>query len=161
MDRTEHVTLNYVYKNGRLEPFPFECHIPPWTPEPGKRSSVRRIIDQFAPILERGGVMLGVIDNEQLVGFAILRYDLEPGMAQLAALFVGNGYRRHGLATKLTAEVIRRSRADGAKRLYVSATPSESAVGFYRSQGFELAEKVNKELYALEPEDIHMILDLA
>jgi hypothetical protein len=50
--------------------------------------------------------------------------------------------------------------ADGARKLYVSATPSVSAVGFYRNRGFELAEEVNKELFELEPEDIHMIMKL-
>ena len=40
--------------------------------------------------------------------------------------------------------------------MYVSAVPSESAVGFYRSQGFTPTQEVDEELYALEPEDIHM-----
>ena len=44
--------------------------------------------------------------------------------------------------------------------MYVSATPSESAVGFYRSLGFEQVTAVNPQLFALEPEDIHMILPL-
>jgi GNAT superfamily N-acetyltransferase len=82
-------------------------------------------------------------------------------MAQLDALFVSNGYRRRGIATRLLSRIVRLARADGADQLYVSATPSESAVGFYTSQGFRLAEKVNRELYLLEPEDIHMIRSLA
>jgi hypothetical protein len=44
-----------------------------------------------------------------------------------------------------------------ATELYVSATPSVSAVGFYLSQGFRLAETVNEALYAMEPEDTHMV----
>jgi hypothetical protein len=44
--------------------------------------------------------------------------------------------------------------------LYVSATPSESAVGFYTGQGFRPTEEVNEELFELEPEDIHMIKPL-
>jgi hypothetical protein len=45
---------------------------------------------------------------------------------------------------------------DGAREIYVSATPSESAMGFYMSQGFRPADNVNEELYKQEPEDIHM-----
>ena len=52
------------------------------------------------------------------------------------------------------------AKACDAKRLYVSAVPSESAVGFYLKQGFEPTEDVHPDLYELEPEDIHMILNL-
>ena len=45
----------------------------------------------------------------------------------------------------------------GAKGMYVSSSPSANTVAFYKSQGFELAKEVNKELYDLELEDIHMI----
>jgi hypothetical protein len=44
--------------------------------------------------------------------------------------------------------------------VYVSATPSESAVGFYTSMGFTPTPDPIPELFALEPEDIHMIIDL-
>jgi hypothetical protein len=52
------------------------------------------------------------------------------------------------------------ARREGARRVYVSATPSGSAVGFYRSQGFALTRDPVPELLALEPEDIHMIKEL-
>jgi len=52
------------------------------------------------------------------------------------------------------------AREAGSRRMYVSSTPSSSAVGFYIAQGFKLAEEVDAELYALEPEDIHLILEL-
>jgi hypothetical protein len=44
--------------------------------------------------------------------------------------------------------------------MYISSIPSSSAVGFYLAQGCKLAEEVDAELYALEPEDIHLILNL-
>ncbi len=52
------------------------------------------------------------------------------------------------------------ARQAGSSQMYISSTPSASAVGFYLSQGCRLAEEVDPELYALEPEDIHLILDL-
>jgi len=90
----------------------------------------------------------------------MLRYELSDTVAQLALLHVSRAYRRQGIATRLFQEACRLARGDGAEELYVSATPSESAVGFYRSQGCRLAEQVNEELYAEEPEDIHMIKTL-
>lgn len=49
---------------------------------------------------------------------------------------------------------------DGATHLYVSATPTGSAVGFYTSKGFAPTDTPHPDLLAEEPEDIHMILDL-
>jgi len=65
-----------------------------------------------------------------------------------------------GIARHLTQEMIAYARQDGADRVYVSATPSGSAVGFYRSQGFRLCPDPLPELFKLEPEDIHMVLEL-
>jgi hypothetical protein len=53
-------------------------------------------------------------------------------------------------------EVERLARASGARELYVSAVPSGSAVGFYQSCGFELTDDLDSDLFAKEPEDIHM-----
>jgi ribosomal protein S18 acetylase RimI-like enzyme len=78
----------------------------------------------------------------------------------LAVLHVSRAHRRQGIATALTEIVHRLAVEAGAKKLYVSATPSGSAVGFYRSQGFELIDEPHPDLYALEPEDIHMIKTL-
>ena len=72
------------------------------------------------------------------------------------ALYVDQAARRSGVAGALTDEVERLARRSGAQSLYVSATPSESAVGFYLSRGFQLARHVNEELSAREPEDIQM-----
>src|SRR6266700_2523669 len=91
---------------------------------------------------------------------AVLEYHLTEGMAHLVALFVSKDSRRQGIAAQLTQETMRLAKATGAGQLYVSATPSASAIGFYLSQGFVLAKQVHKELYALEPEDIHLIRQL-
>jgi len=157
IDRSEHVTTGYVYEGGKLRAERVDWRVPRW-PMDGDGFSVRAHMEGITPILEDGGVMLGAFDGRgQLVGFAVLRYRLAERMAQLDALFVSRPYRRQGIATRLTSWVARLAKADGAAELYVSATPSESAVGFYLSQGFRLADEVNEELYALEPEDVHMI----
>lgn len=78
-------------------------------------------------------------------------------MAQLDALFVDKDHRQQGIAAHLTKLLEEQARADGHKRLYVSATESKSAVGFYTSQGFIPTQDTHPELFALEPNDIHMI----
>jgi hypothetical protein len=43
----------------------------------------------------------------------------------------------------------------GAAGLYVSATPSENTVDFYRRRGCRITPDADPELLAPEPEDIH------
>ena len=80
---------------------------------------------------------------------------------QLVLLHVSRAYRRQGIAARLMDEVVTLARERGAAYLYISATESRSAVGFYLSQGCELAQDVDPELYALEPNDIHFVKRLS
>jgi hypothetical protein len=64
------------------------------------------------------------------------------------------------VATALWAEVERIAVASRAHTIYVSATPSESAVGFYLSMGCVLASTPHPELHAQEPEDIPLVRSL-
>ncbi len=160
IDRSEHVTLGYFFRDGRLESESVDWPVPRWFAEGESEHSVPAKVRDWKPLLEQGGTMFGAFDGDLLVGLVIYRPELAGTTAQLAVLHVSNGYRRRGIATRLTAEAIRQARQDGATELYVSASPSRSAVGFYQSQGFRLVDKPHPELYALEPEDIHMIMTL-
>jgi len=104
--------------------------------------------------------VIGAFDGDSLVGLATFRAYLSPGMSELAGLWVSRSHRRQGVATRLAQEVEGLAREAGSAALYVSATPSRSAVGFYRSRGFRPTLDVNRELYEREPDDIHMVLDL-
>lgn len=152
IDRSELVKIHYVYQVGKLEAEQVNWNVPRWAGD-----DLAQKIKAWSSLLDQGSILLGALDGDVLAGFAIFRPQLTATMAQLAVLHVSKDYRRQGVATALTTEVCKMAIASGATHLYVSATPSESAVNFYKSQGFELAEKIHPELYALEPEDIHMI----
>jgi GNAT superfamily N-acetyltransferase len=132
-----------------------EWHRPPRGP--GRWAEFEESWRTFIPA---AGCALGAFDGERMVGIATLRRGVRPGVDQLEALFVDRAHRRTGVATALVAGIEERSRAGGATWLYVSATPSESAVGLYRSRGFTPTSDPIEELLALEPEDIHMVLRL-
>lgn len=100
---------------------------------------------------------LGAFDGDQLVGLASLRFHLTPTMAQLTTLHVSRSHRRLGVARRLLQSVVELVQEQDARTLYVSATPSVSAVSFYRSQGFAPTAEPNPEQFALEPLDIHMV----
>ena len=160
IDRREHITRLYRYRRGVLEERAVDEHVPRWSPHGRGPHSVQAKIDASKPALDRGGTLLGAFEGATLAGVAIYRPRLAESMGQLALLHVSRSARRRGVASRLTGEVARLARADGAHRLYVSATPSGSAVGFYLRQGFAPTDAPDPELFALEPEDIHMILEL-
>jgi ribosomal protein S18 acetylase RimI-like enzyme len=160
IDRSEHVTREYSYRCGSLDWRAVDVRVPPWSRSGDHEHSVRARVSEWMPILERGGTLIGAFDADTVAGAAIYRPHLEEGTANLSVLHVSRSHRRKGVASLLTGEVVRLARADGARRLYVSATPSDSAVGFYRRHGFEPTDAPNPELFALEPDDIHMVLEL-
>ncbi len=47
----------------------------------------------------------------------------------------------------------------GASGLYISSIPNKNTVDFYLAQGCRLADKPDPALFALEPEDIHLVCD--
>lgn len=156
VDRSEHVTVQYVVRDDALARETVDWHVPRWPQEGPEGFSVRGLVEQWRPVLSNGGLLLGAFSGRSLIGFAIHRPDLSPGVSELVALYVDHGARRRGVAGALLEEVERVARQEGARSLYASATPSESAVEFYLSKGFVLALHPNEELAAKEPEDIQL-----
>ncbi len=161
IDRSEQITRAYAWRDGHLQLEEVDWQVPDWFTDGRTQHSVQANIEDWRPYLEQhGGTMFGALYGRRLVGLTIYRPRLEPNMGQLAVLHISRDYRRRGLGAALTEQVARLALADGARRLYVSATPSAATVDFYRSQGFVPVEEPHPELYALEPEDIHMIRTL-
>ena len=73
---------------------------------------------------------------------------------------MGRAQRGAGLGRTLFAQAVRQARALGARQLYVSSTPSRHSVDFYLRRGCRPAGEPDPGLFALEPEDIHLELDL-
>ncbi len=150
IDVSEHGAAVYHWLDGAVQPVAEEWTRPRWTAESWRAET-------WIDVLTLPGVRAwGAFDDGRLVGIGVYRPYLTEEMAQLAALYVSRAHRRQGIAARLIAEVCRQAREDGFATLYVSATPSESAVGFYCSQGFEPTRTAHPQLFALEPEDIHM-----
>ena len=77
-------------------------------------------------------------------------------LIQLEWLHVSRDYRGQGLGAMLIEKARGVARERGAAGLYISATPSENTVNFYRGRGATLVPTPDQELFALEPEDIHL-----
>ena len=154
IDVSESGSVVYTLVHGELCGQPEVWQRPRWD-----AAAWRRKYEEWQRTLKMD-LLLGAFDGERLVGMASLRYALTETMAQLTTLHVDRTHRQQGVAKALVQEVIRLVKEAGAASLYVSATPSASALGFYRSQGFELVDEPHPQLFELEPEDIHMVKNL-
>lgn len=155
IDRREVYHAIYRLEHGHLIRMPTYAEITGW---PSKK--VTRETPLLYECFDRGGVFIGLFDHMQLAGIAVI--DTIPlgddgDQLQLKYLHVSRPYRGQRIGQLLfrKAQMIAHSR--GARALYISATPTEQAVNFYQRCGAVINPKPNPELYALEPEDIHLI----
>jgi len=154
IDRREIVENIYYLDQGELLRKPDYFDVQGWPPgEP----------EQYTPIMldcyDRGGTFWCAFDDDVLVGVAILEsrfIGVAQDTLQLKFLHVSRDCRKQGVGTRLFQLAVEKAKTLGAERLYISATPSENTVNYYLRLGCVLATEINPELFALEPEDIHL-----
>jgi len=161
IDRSEHVDVQYSVEDGRLVERPVVmADIPPWDPVGDGPYSVAAEVAFCRQCLVAGAEFLGAFEGAELLGVAVVDGRFEPGLAWLAFLHVSRPHRRHGVASALWDAAIDIAMEAGARSMYVSATPTGSAVGFYLAQGCRLADPVHPRLFAKEPDDIHLVVPI-
>jgi predicted N-acetyltransferase YhbS len=154
IDRREVIENIYYLRDGKLVLEPEHYDMQGWPPGEA---------EHYTPILldcyARGGVFWGAFKNDGLIGTAILESKFigsKHDTLQLKFLHTSHDYRNQGLGTRLFNLAVEKAKALGAKKLYISATPSEHTVMYYMRLGSVLATEIDPELFALEPEDIHL-----
>lgn len=154
IDRREVIENIYYLRDGKLFLEPEHYDVPGWPPGEA---------EHYTPILlncfERGGMFWGAFENNQLIGVAILESKFigsQQDTLQLKFLHVSRDYRKQGIAATLFKIAVEKAKVMGAKKLYISATPSEHTVNYYMRLGCILETEIDPELFALEPEDIHL-----
>lgn len=154
IDRREIVENIYYLQNGKLILKPDYFDIQGWPPGEA---------EQYTPILldcyDRGGTFWGAFERDVLVGVAVLESKFigsQQDTLQLKFLHVSRDYRNQGLGARLFNLAVERGKSLGANKLYISATPSENTIHYYLRLGCVCASEIDPELFALEPEDIHL-----
>jgi GNAT superfamily N-acetyltransferase len=162
IDRSEHVDGEYAVVDGRLvERAVTMSDIPPLDPVGDGFHSVTAKVQFCASVVhDHAGVALGAFNGERVAGVAVVASSFEPPLAWFAYLDVNRADRRHGVASALWDAASHLARESGALQLYVSATPTASAVGFYLTRGCRLADPVHRVLFEHEPDDIHFVREL-
>lgn len=159
IDRSEHVVTHYLLRDGQLITEDVDWNVPAFYMDGEGDHSLSHQVEFCKSHLSAGGRMIGAFDGDVLAGIAVWTPNVRPALAQLAYLHVSRAYRRNGIARHLLERVEQAAKDAGATALYVSATPSGSAIGFYQSQGFMPTAPL-PELFEKEPEDIHMMKQL-
>jgi predicted N-acetyltransferase YhbS len=158
IDRSEVIENIYHFENGTLVLRPQHYDVPGWPPGEAEK---------YTPILldclDRGGWFYGAFDQAKLIGIVVLeskRIGQHKDQLQLKFLHVSSSYRNRGLGTHLFELARAAAFERGARRLYISATPSMNTVNFYLRLGCTVTAEPDPELVELEPEDIHLECDV-
>lgn len=159
IDRRERVDEVYAVVDGQLT-LRREFYDTRGWPEGEPESQAPLLLACF----DRGGIFRGVFDGGRLVAASVL--DSAPVadwplLRQMAFLHVSHDRRGLGLASMLYDRCMEDVHSLGGSGLYISATSTRRTVDFYRAKGARLAARPDRHLYGLEPDDIHLIRDLA
>lgn len=158
IDRSEYVDAVYYHREGKLVLEPEVWDVLGFYPP-----ELEKIVAETHELLQRGGTVYGAFIDARLVGISSVECDFigsSKDTLQMPLLHVSAHCRGIGVGQTLMKLVIDRARDLGAKKLYVSATPSRHTVHFYQRMGCTLATEVDPVLFAKEPEDIHLELAL-
>lgn len=154
IDRAEVIENVYHHEGDRLVLKPEYYDMKGWPPDEA---------EAYGPLLldcfDRGGTFYGAFEDGRLVGVAVLesRFIGRAGdQLQLTFLHVSRKHRQAGLGRRLFDLTAARARELGARRLYVSATPSENTVHFYLHLGCRATGEIDAALFEREPDDIHL-----
>jgi len=159
IDRSEVIEHDYRYIDGKLELKKVFFDVKGFNPD-----HLQSLIHRLYGIYDDGGTIFGALEDWKLVGLSALedRFRGENSdTLNCAILHISKQYRKMGIGRQLSQLVMNKAREMGAKKLYVCSAPTKNTVDFYMGLGCRLADEVDEELYALEPEDIHLILDLS
>lgn len=154
IDRSEKVENIYRLEDGRLVLKPEHHDMQGW-PTGEAESYGALMFDCF----DRGGTFFGAFEEGRLIGVSVLESRFigrNEDHLQLKFLHVARGYRKRGLGRMLFERAAGKASDLGANTLYISATPSENTIGFYLHIGCRVTDEVDRDLFELEPDDIHL-----
>jgi predicted N-acetyltransferase YhbS len=158
IDRAEVVDTVYYRVGNELVLKPEHHDVKGWPPGERERDGPI-LLDCF----DRGGTVYGAFQGDILVGACVLESHFigrQRDQLQLKFLHVSRPHRQSGVGRTLFNRAVARARELGARRLYISATPSKNTVRFYLARGCRVTDDVDEALFKLEPQDIHMEFDI-
>jgi len=158
IDRKEIVNEVYYFRDNKLQIVNEFYNIEGWD-----LKELHEYIDRLQDIYDRNGTIYGAFDNKTIVGLGALESKFigrNNEQLKLDMLYISNNYRKKGIGKNMVNLLSKKAKELNAKSIYISATPFKNTVDFYFAMGAKLTNEINKDLYELEPYDIHMMLQL-
>ncbi len=109
--------------------------------------------------LKNGGKAFGAFDCGKLIGYACISAGVLGSAGQyllLSEFYVSLPYRNKGIGKRLFEEACASAKADGAKKLFISAHSAEDSIAAYKKFGCVLAKEKNEALAEKEPCDLQL-----
>jgi predicted N-acetyltransferase YhbS len=159
IDRAESSTHTYIVQDGALRRMPALVDVLGW---PEQQVMTDTLL--LAACFVRGGGFIGAFEGGALVGVAgvdSVWLGLAQDRLQLKYLYVDRRFRGRGVGATLFRRAQALARERGARALYISATPTARTIDFYLSRGASLALPPDPALFALEPDDIHLVCEVS
>ncbi|MGY5255392.1 GNAT family N-acetyltransferase [Sphingobacterium spiritivorum] len=158
IDRSEEIAELYVYTQGRLVLIPHRESVSGFDP-----AELEEILNRQHQLVSEGGVVYGAFDQDKLIGTASVEYKrigVKHNYRKMDILYVSHTYQGKGIGRQLLNACKNSALDFGADKLYISATPTRNTIDFYLKNGARLTTELNNELFAAEPDDIHLEMDI-
>jgi len=156
IDRTERIDVLFEQHGTELVARRGTWNAPAWDPDGHGEHSVDAQHQALVRYVDAGGTARGAFSHGRLLGIGVVVPSIRPEMAQLAYLHVSQEFRSTGIGSRLSDDLELIARRAGDTEIVVTATPSENTVRFYLGRGYRPMQPPVRELFELEPEDIHM-----
>lgn len=159
IDRSETRDGHYMSVAGQLEYVE-----QPWVHPGFSPDEVSNWTSRLCALLAQGGVVIGaLLHNTTLVGIVAVHNQArgpQGDRRRLEFFHISRSYRGQGIGKRLLFLAKEATRAMGARQLYITGSPTPNTVEFYLYQGCRLTTEIDPELFAEEPCDIHLELDV-
>jgi predicted N-acetyltransferase YhbS len=158
IDRTEFIEAVYSNQTGTLSEEKINHMLYGWPPDEDKI---------YGPILKdcfkRKGYFLGGFHDGILKAIVVLEskwIGKNRDTLQLKFLHIDQQFRGMGIGKVLFCYAVEKAQQLKAKRMYISSCENKNTVDFYKHLGCRITDEIEPELYAFEPNDIHMEFNL-
>ncbi len=156
IDRSEEIFGIYKFRNNQLKLVQHRESVSGF-----ESDELKAIINRQIKLIENGGNVFGAFDKGKLVAISSVEYKkrgIMKNYCKMDILYVSNSYQGKGVASQLVNVCKQAAKNFGADKLYISATPTKNTVDFYLKRGAVLVKELDQDLYAEEPDDIHLEL---
>lgn len=123
----------------------------------------REKAEQILRAIKRGSTAIAAINDNGVIGFALLNNDLfgsNNQYADLAEFYVSEPFRRRGIGKVLFERICREAKKFGAEKIYISAHSAEESISAYKKYGCVFASEPDAVHIEKEPYDLQLEFEL-